>query len=116
MNNYNDTGRGGSLAFFVSPNEGENMTTIDITPERDEYARTLLYIFANHAPKAMGSMVADFHNLSTEQEDTLFQMWDRLEHVGAWDRMGKHAKEGLIFNVRNESEKHPKTYNYQKRA
>ena len=92
------------------------MTLIDITPERDEYARTLLWIFTNHAPKAMGSMAGDFHKLTTEQEDMLFQMFDRLEQVGAWHSMTKTAKEGLIFTVRTECEKNPKTYNYQKRA
>jgi hypothetical protein len=90
----------------------EQYTTIDITPTREQYAKTLLYIFANHAPKTMRDMLPSYHELTKAQEDMLMQMFAKLENVGKWYEMNKTAKEGLISTVRQESEANPIQYKY----
>lgn len=73
--------------------------TIDITPTRDEHARTIAYIFAMHAginPEWFGS----YWELTTKQEDALFATWNKLDALDSgefmWVKLPASHKAKLI--------------------
>ena len=76
--------------------------TIDITPTREEHARTIAYIFAMHAginPEWFGS----YWELTTKQEDALFATWNKLDALDSgefmWVKLPARYKATLIKSL-----------------
>ncbi len=55
--------------------------TIDLTPTREEHARTLAYILGSHMRGTGYSFGNDFWNYTPEEENAIFDTWKRLDVI-----------------------------------
>jgi hypothetical protein len=59
----------------------EEVRTIDLTPTRDQHARTLAYILGSHMKGTGYSFGHDFWNYSPAEENAIFDTWKRLDAI-----------------------------------
>ena len=60
------------------------MTTIDITPTREEHARIIAYILSSHLegnPSRVINSDGDYWHFTVEEENALFRSWELLDTI-----------------------------------
>ncbi len=59
----------------------EVIGTIDLTPTREEHARTLVYILGSHMKGTGYSFGHNFWEYTPEEENAIFDTWKRLDAI-----------------------------------